>query len=300
MCRLSLPARQSGAVSGMPCPAGGPATAGGGLPQMQQHQQIDARVPFCISWCLSYDDVCCVNSQPPPHVREVNAACGERAGLGVGMSRSAIAGGRSYTRAAGSLRVRAASVWMNRYLTVAAMVDVACALLAGVAAYDIRYHSPDQSAGRVRGADAHPAAAVVGRGRAVRRVRQPDRRRRSRGIPPHPACGREPDRRRRRLLLRHEAGPGARLCGPRPALAHRPGHARPVRAPQAAAPPAAPGDLHPPDGGGGTGAHGDRADHGAEPGHLPWPVHRGGVRAGRPGGTGARSRASRCPAGWTA
>ena len=30
---------------------------------------------------------------------------------------------------------------MSRYLTVAAAVDVACALLAGVAAYEIRYHA---------------------------------------------------------------------------------------------------------------------------------------------------------------
>ncbi len=58
------------------------------------------------------------------------------------MSRSAIAGGRGLTRVpADSMRERAASVWEGRYLTVAAAVDVACALLAGVVAYEIRYHA---------------------------------------------------------------------------------------------------------------------------------------------------------------
>lgn len=57
------------------------------------------------------------------------------------MSRSAIAGGRGLTQATDSLRARSASVWVSRYLTVAAVVDVACALLAGVAAYEIRYHA---------------------------------------------------------------------------------------------------------------------------------------------------------------
>jgi len=58
------------------------------------------------------------------------------------MSRSAIAGGRGLTQAASdSLRARAASVWESRYLAVAAAVDVACALLAGAAAYEIRYHA---------------------------------------------------------------------------------------------------------------------------------------------------------------
>jgi len=58
------------------------------------------------------------------------------------MSRSAIAGGRGLTQAASdSLRARAASVWETRYLAVAAAVDVACALLAGAAAYEIRYHA---------------------------------------------------------------------------------------------------------------------------------------------------------------
>ncbi|MGO9728214.1 MAG: sugar transferase [Streptosporangiaceae bacterium] len=58
------------------------------------------------------------------------------------MSRSAIAGGRGLTKAAAdSLRARAASVWESRYLAVAAAVDVACALLAGAAAYEIRYHA---------------------------------------------------------------------------------------------------------------------------------------------------------------
>ena len=58
------------------------------------------------------------------------------------MSRTAIAGGRGVTQAASdSLRARAASVWETRYLAVAAAVDVACALLAGAAAYEIRYHA---------------------------------------------------------------------------------------------------------------------------------------------------------------
>ena len=57
------------------------------------------------------------------------------------MSRSAVADGRGVAQAAGSLRARAASVWVNRYLTVAALVDLACALLAGAAAYEIRYHA---------------------------------------------------------------------------------------------------------------------------------------------------------------
>jgi len=58
------------------------------------------------------------------------------------MSRSAIAGGRGLTQAASdSLRARAASVWESRYLAVATAVDVACALLAGAAAYEIRYHA---------------------------------------------------------------------------------------------------------------------------------------------------------------
>ncbi|MGD0926014.1 MAG: sugar transferase [Streptosporangiaceae bacterium] len=58
------------------------------------------------------------------------------------MSRTAIAGGRGVTQAASdSLRARAASVWESRYLAVAAAVDVACALLAGAAAYEIRYHA---------------------------------------------------------------------------------------------------------------------------------------------------------------
>jgi len=58
------------------------------------------------------------------------------------MSRTAIAGGRGVTQAASdSLRARAASVWESRYLAVATAVDVACALLAGAAAYEIRYHA---------------------------------------------------------------------------------------------------------------------------------------------------------------
>ena len=58
------------------------------------------------------------------------------------MSRSAIAGGPGLRQAtADSLRARAASVWESRYLTSAALVDGACALLAGAAAYDIKYHA---------------------------------------------------------------------------------------------------------------------------------------------------------------
>ena len=58
------------------------------------------------------------------------------------MSRSVIAGDRGLTRTTvESLRARAASVWVSRYLTVAAWVDVACAFLAGAAAYEIRYHA---------------------------------------------------------------------------------------------------------------------------------------------------------------
>ncbi len=58
------------------------------------------------------------------------------------MSRSAIAGDRGLTRTTvESLRARAASVWESRYLTVAALVDLACAFLAAVAAYEIRYHT---------------------------------------------------------------------------------------------------------------------------------------------------------------
>ena len=57
------------------------------------------------------------------------------------MSRSAIAGRRGLTQAAAPLRARAASVWVSRYLTLAAIVDVTCALLAGIVAYEIRYHA---------------------------------------------------------------------------------------------------------------------------------------------------------------
>jgi len=58
------------------------------------------------------------------------------------VSRSVIAGDRGLTRTTvESLRARAASVWVSRYLTVAAWVDVACAFLAGAAAYEIRYHA---------------------------------------------------------------------------------------------------------------------------------------------------------------
>ncbi len=57
------------------------------------------------------------------------------------MSRSVVAGRRGLAPTAGSLRARAASVWVSRYLTLAATVDVACALLAGAVAYEVRYHT---------------------------------------------------------------------------------------------------------------------------------------------------------------
>jgi exopolysaccharide biosynthesis polyprenyl glycosylphosphotransferase len=52
----------------------------------------------------------------------------------------AIVNQRGLRQSAESLRgAHAASVWISRYLTLAAAVDVACALLAGAAAYEIRY-----------------------------------------------------------------------------------------------------------------------------------------------------------------
>jgi exopolysaccharide biosynthesis polyprenyl glycosylphosphotransferase len=60
----------------------------------------------------------------------------------VGVSRSAIVGRRGLAQTTGSLRApRAASVWISRYLTLAVAVDLACAALAGVAAYEVRYHA---------------------------------------------------------------------------------------------------------------------------------------------------------------
>ena len=271
---------------------------GRGLPQMQQHRHIDGTGSFCIPWFLPYDVVRCVNSQQPPHAREVKAACGERAGVGhvtVGSR------WRPWRDAGGRISPGTGRVRLGEPLSHGGSPGrpgLRPARRRGRVRDPLP--RPDQSAGRVRGADADPAPAVVGRGRALRRVRQPDRRLRGGGVSPDPARGRQPDRRRRHLLVRHEAGPGPRIRGPRPALADRPGHARPVRAPQAAAPPAAPRDMHPPRGGGGPGARGDRDDHGPGPGLLPWPVHRGGVRAGRPAAPRTRSRASPCPAGWTA
>ena len=56
------------------------------------------------------------------------------------MSRLAIVNQRGLRQSAESLRgAHVASVWISRYLTLAAAVDVACALLAGAAAYEIRY-----------------------------------------------------------------------------------------------------------------------------------------------------------------
>jgi exopolysaccharide biosynthesis polyprenyl glycosylphosphotransferase len=60
----------------------------------------------------------------------------------VDVSRSAIVGRRGLAQATDSLRAApAASVWISRYLTLAVVVDVACAMLAGVAAYEVRYHA---------------------------------------------------------------------------------------------------------------------------------------------------------------
>jgi exopolysaccharide biosynthesis polyprenyl glycosylphosphotransferase len=58
------------------------------------------------------------------------------------MSRLAIVGRRGLAEPEGSLRaVQAASVWTSRYLTLATAVDLICAFLAGVVAYEIRYHA---------------------------------------------------------------------------------------------------------------------------------------------------------------
>ena len=57
-------------------------------------------------------------------------------------SRLVIGGRRDLAQGAGPLRAApAASVWTSRYLTLAVVVDVACAMLAGVAAWEIRYHA---------------------------------------------------------------------------------------------------------------------------------------------------------------
>jgi exopolysaccharide biosynthesis polyprenyl glycosylphosphotransferase len=42
---------------------------------------------------------------------------------------------------------QAASVWVSRYMTLATAVDVTCALLAGAAAYEIRYHTRNHPPG---------------------------------------------------------------------------------------------------------------------------------------------------------
>jgi exopolysaccharide biosynthesis polyprenyl glycosylphosphotransferase len=58
------------------------------------------------------------------------------------VTRSAIADRRGLRQAANPLSpTQAAPAWISRYLTLAAVVDVTCALLAGAAAYEIRYHT---------------------------------------------------------------------------------------------------------------------------------------------------------------
>ncbi len=57
------------------------------------------------------------------------------------MSRLATVGRRSVGRAADSLGDARAVIWISRYLTLAAAVDVACALVAGAVAFEIRYHA---------------------------------------------------------------------------------------------------------------------------------------------------------------
>jgi exopolysaccharide biosynthesis polyprenyl glycosylphosphotransferase len=53
-----------------------------------------------------------------------------------------VVGYRRLPQAPDSLReARVASVWISRYLTLAVAVDVACALVAGAAAFEIRYHA---------------------------------------------------------------------------------------------------------------------------------------------------------------
>ena len=74
---------------------------------------------------------------------EDTARVGRASGVsGVGVSRSAIVGRRGLAQTTGSLRApQAASVWISRYLTLAVAVNLACAALAGVAAYEVRYHA---------------------------------------------------------------------------------------------------------------------------------------------------------------
>ncbi len=58
------------------------------------------------------------------------------------MSRLAIGGRRGLTHRAAPLEApNLAATWMGRYLALAAGVDVACAVLAGVTAFEIRYHA---------------------------------------------------------------------------------------------------------------------------------------------------------------
>ena len=179
-----------------------------------------------------------------------------------------------------SLRARAASVWVSRYLTVAAWVNVACAFLAGVAAYEIRYHArinpPNIYLALTFGLPLLWWASVALSGAYDSRI---------------VGSGAEEFHR----ILR--AGVSLTACVAifsyatkvdlargyvvLALLADRPRHARALRAPQAAAhqrrlgictrravvvgPESRDGD-----------------DHRARPGQLTWPAHRGRVR---PGGT---------------
>jgi exopolysaccharide biosynthesis polyprenyl glycosylphosphotransferase len=58
------------------------------------------------------------------------------------VSRLELVSYRRLSPAPGSLREgQVASVWISRYLTLAVAIDVACALAAGAAAFEIRYHA---------------------------------------------------------------------------------------------------------------------------------------------------------------
>ena len=57
------------------------------------------------------------------------------------MSRQATVSRRSARQAADALSHAQAGAWISRYLTLAAAVDVACALVAGAVAFEIRYHA---------------------------------------------------------------------------------------------------------------------------------------------------------------
>ena len=220
-------------------------------------------------------------------------------GIGVDVSRSAIVGRRDLVRAT-DRKGRPGCVGLDQPLSHAG--DRRRRRLrragrgGGVRGPLSRAYRPARC---VHGADGLPAPAVVGCRRTVRGVRQPHRGRRGRGVPSHPAGGRQPDGSCRHLFLRGETEPGARIRGPRIALLDRVGHARPVRAPQAPPPPAAPRDLHPPDRRGRACPHGHRNDHRTEPGQLARPAHRGRLRAGR-AAPRPTSPAFPWAAGWTA